>query len=48
MEITTVTQNTAHDDPIVNRIVDGKLVPCRWSELTEDERRVAYANLFVY
>ncbi len=33
-------------DPMTAHIVDGKIVPCRWSELTEDEKRAAYCEMF--
>jgi hypothetical protein len=33
-------------DPMAAHIVDGKIVPCRWSELTEDEKRAAYCEMF--
>lgn len=39
-------QQHLEDDLIVNHIVDGKLVPCRWNELTPDERRAARAVMF--
>lgn len=39
-------QAHVEDDILVNRIVNGKLVLCRWNDLTEDERREAYTTLF--
>lgn len=30
----------------VNKIVDGKLVPCRWEDLSRDEQRAARAVMF--
>lgn len=29
-----------------NRIEDGRLVPCHWDDLTEDEKCACLANLF--
>lgn len=34
------------DDFSFNKIIDGKLVPCAWDDLTEDEKRACFANLF--
>ena len=34
------------DDLKVNAIRDGKLVEVPWNELTDDERRAAYVELF--
>lgn len=34
------------DSFTVNRIVDGRLVPCAWADLSEAEKRDAYHRLF--
>lgn len=44
--ITTTVETTVEAEELVNHIVDGKLVPCRWDDLTEDEKRAARANLY--
>lgn len=39
-------QHIEDDLYTVNKIVDGKLVPCRWEDLTPDEQRAARARMF--
>ena len=34
------------DGLIVQRMVNGQVVPCRWNDLTEEERRAAYESMF--
>lgn len=31
---------------MASRIVNGKIEPCRWNELSESEKREAYTNMF--
>lgn len=39
-------QAHVQDDLVVNRIVNGRLVACRWNDLDESERRSAEVVLF--
>ncbi len=36
----------AKDECSFSRIVDGRLEPCAWDDLTDDEQRACIANLF--
>lgn len=39
-------EDDLRSDPIVNAIRNNKLVEVFWSQLTEDEQRSAYCNMF--
>jgi hypothetical protein len=53
--MTTATATITHEDDtatirqddLVNAIRNNTLVQVRWDELTEDERRQAYHNMFL-